>query len=33
VKTGLPQMDLDATGDTPRTHQAFAEFLTRIDNA
>ncbi len=26
-------MDLDATGDTTRTHQAFADFLTTIDNA
>lgn len=26
-------MDLDATGDTARTHQAFDDFLTTIDNA
>ncbi len=26
-------MDLDATGDTTRTHQAFADFLTTIDSA
>jgi len=26
-------MDLDATGDTTRTHRAFAEFLTTIDAA
>jgi AcrR family transcriptional regulator len=26
-------MDLDATGDTTRTHRAFADFLTTIDAA
>jgi hypothetical protein len=26
-------MDLDATGDVIRTHQAFADFLTTIDSA
>ena len=26
-------MDLDATGDTARTHQAFSDFLTTIDHA
>ena len=26
-------MDLDATGDTTRTHRAFADFLTTIDRA
>jgi AcrR family transcriptional regulator len=26
-------MDLDATGDTTRTHRAFADFLTTIDGA
>jgi hypothetical protein len=26
-------MDLDATGDTKRTHRAFADFLTTIDGA
>ena len=26
-------MDLDATGDTTRTHRAFADFLTTIDSA
>ena len=26
-------MDLDATGDTARTHRAFADFLTTIDGA
>jgi hypothetical protein len=25
-------MDLAATGDTERTHQAFDDFLTTIDN-
>jgi hypothetical protein len=25
-------MDLAATGDTERTHQAFRDFLTTIDN-
>jgi hypothetical protein len=26
-------MDLDATGDTTRTHRAFADFLTTIGGA
>jgi AcrR family transcriptional regulator len=26
-------MDLDATGDTARTHRAFADFLTTLDRA
>ncbi len=26
-------MDLDATGNTARTHRAFAHFLTTIDSA
>ncbi|MCT2588770.1 TetR/AcrR family transcriptional regulator [Streptomyces sp. N2-109] len=26
-------MDLDATGDVPRTHQAFHDFLSTIDSA
>ena len=26
-------MDLDATGDTTRTHRAFADFLTTLDSA
>jgi hypothetical protein len=26
-------MDLDATGDTKRTHRAFADFLTTIGGA
>lgn len=26
-------MDLDATGDTTRTHRAFADFLSAIDGA